>query len=39
MDAVSALKTSAPLRAKMGSDFIEYMAALKESEITVSFSS
>jgi hypothetical protein len=26
------------VRTKMGSDFIEYMGALKESEITVSFS-
>jgi glutamine synthetase len=34
MDAVSALKTSALFREKMGNDFIEYMVALKESEIS-----
>jgi glutamine synthetase len=34
MEAVSALKTSALFREKMGNDFIEYMVALKEFEIS-----
>jgi glutamine synthetase len=34
MDAVGALKNSALFREKMGADFIEYMVALKESEIS-----
>ena len=34
MDAVSALKTSALFREKMGSDFIDYIVALKEFEIS-----
>ena len=34
MDAVSALKTSALFREKMGSDFIDYVITLKEFEIS-----
>jgi len=34
MDALSALKNSALFREKMGNDFIEYMIALKESEVS-----
>ena len=34
MDAVSALKTSALFREKMGRDFIDYIVALKEFEIS-----
>jgi glutamine synthetase len=34
MDAVRALKTSALFREKMGSDFIDYIVALKEFEIS-----
>jgi glutamine synthetase len=34
MDAVSALKTSALFRERMGSDFVDYIVALKEFEIS-----
>jgi glutamine synthetase len=34
MDAVSALKTSTLFREKMGSNFINYIIALKEFEIS-----
>ena len=34
MDAVSALKSSALYRQKMGNDFIDYLVAVKEFEIS-----
>jgi glutamine synthetase len=34
MDAVGALKHSALFREKMGNDFIDYLVALKEFEIS-----